>query len=327
MAEMKPPRKVTCPSCSSDFAPNSSSSKWCSSECRLKSKRKGFTCSRCFQQFSSDTKGRKVCDSCKTQACLAPGCSLDPSKTTVPFTKGYCNPHYLRLMSHGDPLKGGKSPNVRKAIDHSDGTRTCSKCQKRKLLADYYQDQNGSKGRRASCKACVNNKMRTYYLDNVEEKKSKTREIRRKNLYKIRARDMLRYEAQKDKRLALVESQVHIRRARRNQAPFDNGITRIALRKLQGDLCAYCGVSLNFVRARGRVFSGTDATIEHRLPLSRGGRHTWDNVVLACRDCNLSKGQKTEAEFEKYQLELLAAQSGQPPVDRNPSNESRTEQA
>jgi 5-methylcytosine-specific restriction endonuclease McrA len=45
--------------------------------------------------------------------------------------------------------------------------------------------------------------------------------------------------------------------------------------------CQYCG-------ARGH-----DLTIDHVIPRSRGGQHTWDNLVSACRVCNHRKGGKT----------------------------------
>jgi 5-methylcytosine-specific restriction endonuclease McrA len=32
--------------------------------------------------------------------------------------------------------------------------------------------------------------------------------------------------------------------------------------------------------------------LEHIVPLSKGGMHTWDNVACACRACNLSKGAR-----------------------------------
>jgi 5-methylcytosine-specific restriction endonuclease McrA len=44
--------------------------------------------------------------------------------------------------------------------------------------------------------------------------------------------------------------------------------------------CQYCG-------ARGK-----DLTIDHIIPRHRGGRHTWDNLVSACRSCNHRKGGK-----------------------------------
>lgn len=44
--------------------------------------------------------------------------------------------------------------------------------------------------------------------------------------------------------------------------------------------CQYCGCS-------------NQLTIDHVLPLSKGGRHTWDNVVAACETCNQRKGNRT----------------------------------
>src|SRR5581483_7232597 len=45
--------------------------------------------------------------------------------------------------------------------------------------------------------------------------------------------------------------------------------------------CQYCGVKTK------------DLTIDHLIPRHRGGRHTWDNLVSACRGCNHRKGGKT----------------------------------
>ena len=36
--------------------------------------------------------------------------------------------------------------------------------------------------------------------------------------------------------------------------------------------------------------------LDHVLPRSRGGDHTWENVVAACRPCNARKGDKTPDE-------------------------------
>ena len=37
-------------------------------------------------------------------------------------------------------------------------------------------------------------------------------------------------------------------------------------------------------------------TLDHILPRSRGGQTTWDNVVAACRACNMRKGNRTPEE-------------------------------
>lgn len=37
----------------------------------------------------------------------------------------------------------------------------------------------------------------------------------------------------------------------------------------------------------------SELTIDHIIPRSKGGRDTWDNVVVACLRCNIAKGNKT----------------------------------
>lgn len=50
-----------------------------------------------------------------------------------------------------------------------------------------------------------------------------------------------------------------------------------------------------FARDGGRCsYCGANATsIDHVVPRSRGGSHTWDNVVAACRRCNHLKADRT----------------------------------
>jgi len=48
--------------------------------------------------------------------------------------------------------------------------------------------------------------------------------------------------------------------------------------------CQYCG----------RI--AHDLTLDHIVPRHRGGTHTWDNLVAACKGCNHRKGSKTLVE-------------------------------
>ena len=43
------------------------------------------------------------------------------------------------------------------------------------------------------------------------------------------------------------------------------------------NICQYCGMK----------FPRTELTIDHVVPRSRGGARGWDNLVLACAECNL----------------------------------------
>lgn len=53
-----------------------------------------------------------------------------------------------------------------------------------------------------------------------------------------------------------------------------------------------------FARDRHRCqYCGTSAeNLDHVMPRSRGGDHTWENVVAACRSCNTRKGDRTPDE-------------------------------
>lgn len=46
--------------------------------------------------------------------------------------------------------------------------------------------------------------------------------------------------------------------------------------------CQYCSVK----------YRTNELTFDHVIPRSRGGRTSWDNIVAACRCCNLRKGSQ-----------------------------------
>ena len=52
--------------------------------------------------------------------------------------------------------------------------------------------------------------------------------------------------------------------------------------------CAYCGVS------------SKSLTVDHVIPLSRGGKSNFENCVAACKGCNAKKGDKLPSEIHMY---------------------------
>jgi len=54
--------------------------------------------------------------------------------------------------------------------------------------------------------------------------------------------------------------------------------------EMYGNRCAYCGSEENIQQ-------------EHVIPVSRGGGTTMDNIVPACKKCNMSKKDKTPIEW------------------------------
>ena len=65
--------------------------------------------------------------------------------------------------------------------------------------------------------------------------------------------------------------------------PVQVPLSRRAVFTRDGQTCVYCG--------------GTATSIDHVVPRSRGGTHTWDNVVAACRRCNHTKADRSLAEM------------------------------
>jgi 5-methylcytosine-specific restriction endonuclease McrA len=65
--------------------------------------------------------------------------------------------------------------------------------------------------------------------------------------------------------------------------PAQVPLSRRAVFTRDGQTCVYCGSSAT--------------SIDHVVPRSRGGTHTWDNVVAACRRCNHTKADRSLAEL------------------------------
>tara|TARA_A100001201_G_scaffold38254_1_gene40131 strand:- start:1529 stop:1999 length:471 start_codon:yes stop_codon:yes gene_type:complete len=55
--------------------------------------------------------------------------------------------------------------------------------------------------------------------------------------------------------------------------------TKNLIYKRDKNKCQYCG-------------STKSLTIDHVIPRSRGGKDTWENLVVACSSCNIKKGDK-----------------------------------
>jgi len=63
-------------------------------------------------------------------------------------------------------------------------------------------------------------------------------------------------------------------------------VPKRVLRRLRSAICFYCGSKAN--------------TVDHVVPLSRGGQHAEGNLVPACRSCNSSKADKLLIEWRLW---------------------------
>ena len=72
----------------------------------------------------------------------------------------------------------------------------------------------------------------------------------------------------------------HIERAKEYGRKWEEGATIVFVYREYHGNCAICG---KWVKA-------SEASLDHKIPLARGGHHTRDNVQLTHLRCNLSKG-------------------------------------
>jgi 5-methylcytosine-specific restriction endonuclease McrA len=88
----------------------------------------------------------------------------------------------------------------------------------------------------------------------------------------------------------IVASRGHARAAGLSPTP---ALTNTALFARDAHLCLYCG----------REFTRQHLTRDHVLPVSKGGRDIWENVVSACFHCNSRKADRTP---QQASMPLLA---------------------
>ena len=84
----------------------------------------------------------------------------------------------------------------------------------------------------------------------------------------------------------------HYRRRQRNigrASEYDEGVTLKSVRIKYNDVCQICGLLVDDTAIENGHIKRLYPTIDHIIPLSKGGTHTWNNVRLAHMACNAGK--------------------------------------
>jgi len=119
---------------------------------------------------------------------------------------------------------------------------------------------------------------RKEYLAHREAYLRRAREYRRTHAEEKRARDREYARRRRDLRRRIAREYARRRRAAIMGNPMEP-VDEQAIFERDGFRCVYCGAT-------------SQLELDHVVPLSRGGAHCADNLVVACRSCNASKGNK-----------------------------------
>jgi 5-methylcytosine-specific restriction endonuclease McrA len=181
-------------------------------------------------------------------------------------------------------------------------SKRCSRCKSNYPLSHFSRDKSTKDGLSLQCSNC-----RRYYREINKEKNKIYQQIykaqhRERLLAEKRVASRIYYQKNRQKVLDRQKSVVRpeigqlkqiLRRARKQQ----NGIFRVTAREIQrlrAMGCLYCG-------------KATSGTIDHIIPLSRGGAHKIGNLVASCLTCNLQKGTKFLSEWKLQKLKMSEA--------------------
>lgn len=177
--------------------------------------------------------------------------------------------------------------------------KICSKCGVWFLYSHFHRNQKSKDGHYAYCKVCTRDVRRRYDAENrqhvTEYQRAYQLAHRRSSSNKIR----LSPEEIKKKNVARTMAW---RRAHPDKVSVLNHQRRARIVGTAGsytaaewnDLCA----SYNWCCLACGVSGGL--TVDHVVPLARGGANTIDNIQPLCRSCNNTKATKTIDYRVKY---------------------------
>jgi len=168
--------------------------------------------------------------------------------------------------------------------------KRCTKCGETKPVSEFIADSRYRLGYMSHCRECGRKMRRSWYARNKEHARQYRQKhaARDKRLHKRwrqdnieKCRGYTRRWFRTLKGRAYARHKQHQRHALQKRSD----VTAEWLLKLESrqSTCAYCG----------RPFSSVlRPTIDHVMPLSKGGTHTKKNIVLCCQSCNSEKGNR-----------------------------------
>lgn len=199
-------------------------------------------------------------------------CSI-PDCEKPHWARGWCSAHYQRWR-RGIPIQGEPVRSRPEIIPDLVG-KACTKCGEYKFHDEYTRVAKGSDKRQGTCKACVREGQRNNpqkYRRNVEwERRQKA--------------------AETEWAQARLDRQRHVRYRRRaaKRSNYVEFVSPTVVFERDGYICQLCEESISRDATYPDLMS---PSIDHVIPLSRGGEHSYANTQTAHLRCNISKGNR-----------------------------------
>ena len=165
--------------------------------------------------------------------------------------------------------------------DESIIEKECTKCGETKIATEFYDNAYIKCGMRSECKTCTDAKNNEWATAHPDEHKAIA------NGYAHRAR-------QDPEKGPLIRARSHVRRAQIKQAPIIDPVIDIAVLYIRDKgICSLCHKT---VKQALHWPDPMSATMDHIIPLTKGGEHSWKNVALAHFICNTRKNNRIQTQ-------------------------------
>ena len=316
LKEKKKEYICTCIICGNEFNSKNSDSKYCSNVCKQKwvknNPRHTLICKYCNNEFKTNNINQKYCsEECfsnsqkDNRVCICKNCGKEFNKRNKKsyekniFCSKECWLEYLRNNNKRYCCECGKELTFKQK-------KYCSEdCRIKHITKEYICNYCGKSfdsiySKKYCSKKCQHEAFKNYAKENrikkfISEKKvckycgkEFNTEYKKSRVYcSIECKNKMRNklsELSKGKRANLIKENGNI----------NNDITLKKLYKRDKGICAICGEKCSYEDYinEGDIFiAGKDyPSIDHVIPISKGGTHTWDNIQLAHMYCNTLKG-------------------------------------
>lgn len=183
--------------------------------------------------------------------------------------------------------KACNKPECRQALwDANAPSRTAAQ--------NRWEEKNPEKARLKHRKA-----ERKYQKSHPEVRRRAENNYRRNHPERLREKERRRLE----KDPASASARAALRRARRNNAPVVESVNRQTVAELASWICKLCDCPID-PDAPFRLPDGRNnpeyLNVEHYVPLTRGGEHSYANCYASHARCNWQKNNKTPEEYKAW---------------------------
>lgn len=154
-------------------------------------------------------------------------------------------------------------------------TKLCGSCGRRRKAAAFYADKTKPDGLSSYCKECRKARASDWYRSNPERAKEARERWRQENPERYAAAKMRWQKAHPKERL-----EIENRRRVRLRSGVVEKIDVWTIYERDGGRCHICG----------KRVAKRELSLDHLIPVSKGGPHVATNVRIAHRLCNVRRG-------------------------------------